>query len=96
MIACALYVEPELLIADEPTSALDTILQREFIELLKALNEKKGTTILLITHDLDIVAEVADEMVVMHKGKVVETGTVKEVFERPKNSYTKRLLESRF
>jgi ABC-type dipeptide/oligopeptide/nickel transport system ATPase component len=71
-------------------------LQREFIELLKALNEKKGTTILLITHDLDIVAEVADEMVVMHKGKVVETGTVKEVFERPKNSYTKRLLESRF
>ena len=96
MIACALYVEPDLLIADEPTSALDTILQREFIELLKGLNEQQGTTILLITHDLDIVAEVANEMVVMHKGKVVETGTVSEVFERPKNAYTKRLLESRF
>ena len=96
MIACALYVEPDLLIADEPTSALDTILQKEFIELLKELNEKQETTILLITHDLDIVAEVADEMVVMHKGKVVETGIVSEVFERPKNAYTKRLLESRF
>ncbi|QUW20835.1 ABC transporter ATP-binding protein [Sporosarcina sp. Marseille-Q4063] len=96
MIACALYVEPELLIADEPTSALDTILQKEFIDLLKELNEKQGTTILLITHDLDIAAEVADEMVVMHKGKVVETGTVTELFERPKNAYTKRLLESRF
>jgi ABC-type dipeptide/oligopeptide/nickel transport system ATPase component len=96
MIACALYVEPELLIADEPTSALDAILQKEFIELLKELNEKQGTTILLITHDLDIVAEVADEMVVMHKGKVVEAGSVSEVFERPKNAYTKRLIESRF
>ena len=84
MIACALYVEPDLLIADEPTSALDTILQKEFIELLKDLNEKRGTTILLITHDLDIVVEVADEMIVMHKGKVVETGTVQKVFERPK------------
>jgi ABC-type dipeptide/oligopeptide/nickel transport system ATPase component len=96
MIACALYVEPELLIADEPTSALDTILQKEFIELLKELNKKQGTTILLITHDLDIVSEVADEMVVMHKGKVVETGNVTKVFERPENAYTKRLLESRF
>ncbi|WP_172372713.1 ATP-binding cassette domain-containing protein [Sporosarcina jiandibaonis] len=96
MIACALYVRPRLLIADEPTSALDTLLQKEFIELLKGLNEKQGTTILLITHDLDIVAEVADKMVIMHKGKVVEVGNVAEVFERPKNAYTKRLLESRF
>lgn len=96
MIACALYVEPILLIADEPTSALDTILQKEFIELLKELNKKHGTTMLLITHDLDIVAEVADEMVVMHKGKVVETGNVTKVFGRPENEYTKRLLESRF
>nr|WP_246880610.1 ABC transporter ATP-binding protein [Sporosarcina sp. 6E9] len=96
MIACALYVEPKLLIADEPTSALDTVLQKEFIELLKELNKKHGTTILLITHDLDIVSEVSDEMVVMHKGKVVETGSVTEIFERPKNGYTIRLLESRF
>ena len=96
MIACALYVEPDLLIADEPTSALDMVLQKEFIELLKRLNEEQGTTILFITHDLDIVAEAADEMVVMQQGEVVETGAVVEVFERPEHRYTKRLLESRF
>lgn len=96
MIACALYVEPTLLIADEPTSALDMMLQKEFIGLLKRLNEEQGTTILLVTHDLDIVAEVAHEMIVMRQGEVVETGTVKTVFERPQHPYTKRLLESRF
>ena len=96
MIACALYVEPTLLIADEPTSALDMMLQKEFIGLLKRLNEEQGTTILLVTHDLDIVAEVAHEMIVMRQGEVVETGTVKTVFERPEHPYTKRLLESRF
>ncbi|WP_318614758.1 ABC transporter ATP-binding protein [Sporosarcina sp. YIM B06819] len=96
MIACALYVKPDLLIADEPTSALDMVLQKEFIKLLKRLNEELGTTILLITHDLDIVAEAAHEMVVMQQGVVVETGAVKQVFEQPQHSYTKRLLESRF
>ncbi|MER2088710.1 MAG: ABC transporter ATP-binding protein [Sporosarcina sp.] len=96
MIACALYVEPDLLIADEPTSALDMVLQQEFIGLLKRLNEKQGTTILLITHDLDIVAEAAHEMIVMRQGKVVETGNVMKVFERPEHPYTRRLLDSRF
>ena len=96
MIACALYVKPDLLIADEPTSALDRVLQQDFIALLKKLNEEQGTTILLITHDLDVVADAAHEMVVMQAGKVVETGSVKELFRRPAHSYTKRLLDSRF
>lgn len=96
MIACALYVEPDLLIADEPTSALDMVLQQEFIGLLKRLNEERGTTILLITHDLDVVAEAAHEMVVMQQGEVVEMGNVETVFEQPEHLYTKRLLESRF
>ena len=96
MIACALYVEPDLLIADEPTSALDMVLQREFIGLLKRLNKERGTTILLITHDLDVVAEAASEIVVILHGKVVETGDVATVFAQPKHPYTKRLLDSRF
>ena len=96
MIACALYVKPDLLIADEPTSALDMVLQKEFIKLLQRLNEELGTTILLITHDLDIVAEAAHEMVVMKQGVVVETGAVGQVFDQPQHPYTKRLLESRF
>lgn len=96
MIACAFYVEPALLIADEPTSALDMVLQKEFIEWLIRLNEERGTTILLITHDLDIVAEAAHEMAVMQQGSIVETGKVETVFSNPRHAYTKRLLESRF
>ncbi|PIC99566.1 ABC transporter ATP-binding protein [Sporosarcina sp. P29] len=96
MIACAFYLEPALLIADEPTSALDMVLQKEFIQLLIRLNEERGTTILLITHDLDIVAEAAHEMAVMQQGTIVETGTVETVFLNPHHAYTKRLLESRF
>lgn len=96
MIACAFYVEPALLIADEPTSALDMVLQKEFIEWLIHLNEERGTTILLITHDLDIVAEAAHEMAVMQQGSIVETGKVETVFSNPRHAYTKRLLESRF
>ena len=96
MIACALYIEPDLLIADEPTSALDRVLQEDFIELLVRLNEERGTTIVVITHDLDIVEAAAHEMVVMQAGKIVETGNVAEVFKQPKHPYTKRLLDSRF
>ncbi|MFD1929658.1 ATP-binding cassette domain-containing protein [Sporosarcina siberiensis] len=96
MNACALYVEPDLLIADEPTSSLDKVLQKEFIGLLKQLNEEKGTTVLLITHDLDIVVDAAHEVVVMYGGKVVETGSVTETITSPKHSYTKLLLASRF
>ncbi|PID04272.1 peptide ABC transporter ATP-binding protein [Sporosarcina sp. P2] len=96
MIACAFYVEPALLIADEPTSALDMVLQKEFIQLLIRLNEEKGTTIFLITHDLDIVAKAAHEMVVMQQGRIVETGKVETIFSHPGHAYTKRLLKSRF
>ncbi|PID23171.1 peptide ABC transporter ATP-binding protein [Sporosarcina sp. P3] len=96
MIACAFYVEPPLLIADEPTSALDMVLQKEFIQLLIRLNKERGTTILLITHDLDIVAEAAHEMAVMQQGTVVETGAVETVFLHPHHIYTKQLLDSRF
>ena len=96
MIACAFYVKPNLLIADEPTSAIDVLLQKEFIELMRRLNVEHGTTILLITHDLDVVAEAAEEMVVMQNGKVVESGKVETLLERPQHSYTKRLLNSRF
>ena len=96
MIACAFYVEPKLLIADEPTSAIDMLLQKEFIGLLKRLNEEKKTTVLLITHDLDIAAEAAQNVVVMHKGEVVETGKAAALFESPEHPYTKRLLQTRF
>ncbi|MGE6515921.1 ATP-binding cassette domain-containing protein [Lysinibacillus sphaericus] len=96
MIACALYTEPTLLIADEPTSALDMLIQKDFIELLKKLNDEKGTTILLITHDLDIAVSAAHSVVVMKKGEVVEKGLVTDIFEMPKNSYTKLLLENHF
>lgn len=96
MIACAFYVEPALLIADEPTSALDMVLQKDFIQLLIQLNEERGTTILLITHDLDIVAEAAHEMAVMQQGQIVEAGSVEAVFAQPVHPYTKRLLASRF
>jgi len=96
MIACALYMKPSLLIADEPTSALDMVLQKEFIGLLKRLNEQHGTTILLITHDLDIVADAAHDIVVMRHGEVIETGSVADVFDCPKHPYTMLLLNSRF
>lgn len=96
MLACALYTEPTLLIADEPTSALDMLIQKDFIDLLKKLNDEKGTTILLITHDLDIAASVAHAVVVMKKGEVVETGQVSDVFDKPQHPYTKLLLENHF
>jgi ABC-type dipeptide/oligopeptide/nickel transport system ATPase component len=96
MIACALYTEPDLLIADEPTSALDQVVQEDFIQLLIRLNKESGTTILVITHDLDVVEAVAHEMIVMQTGQIVETGSVKDVFVQPKSPYTKRLLASRF
>lgn len=93
--ACALYMEPKLLIADEPTSSLDMIVQKELIELLMKMNRDKGTAILLVTHDLGIVAEAADEVIVMFNGKIVETGTVSDIFEHPSHPYTKKLLQNR-
>jgi oligopeptide/dipeptide ABC transporter ATP-binding protein len=94
MIAMALSCSPELLIADEPTTALDVTIQAQILELMLELKEKFGTAILLITHDLGVVAEVADKVVVMYCGKVVEKSSVKDIFKDPKHPYTIGLLNS--
>jgi peptide/nickel transport system ATP-binding protein len=94
MIAMALINEPDLLIADEPTTALDVTTQAQILELMAALQRDLDTAILIITHDLGVVAEVADEVVVMYAGKVVEAGAVDEIFARPHHPYTWGLLGS--
>ncbi|EQL67510.1 peptide ABC transporter ATP-binding protein [Helicobacter pylori FD703] len=92
MIAMAMVCEPEILIADEPTTALDVTIQAQILELMKELQQKKGTSILFITHDLGVVAQIADEVVVMYKGHVVEQASAKELFADPRHPYTKALL----
>ncbi len=94
MIAMAMACEPKLLIADEPTTALDVTIQAQVLDLMNDLKEKKGTSILFITHDLAVVAQMADEVIVMYKGNVVEQASVKELFANPKHPYTKALLGS--
>ncbi|WP_134698895.1 ABC transporter ATP-binding protein [Ammoniphilus sp. YIM 78166] len=94
MIAIALACEPKLLIADEPTTALDVTIQAQIMDLMKDLQVKTGTSIILITHDLGVVAETCDRVVVMYAGQVIETGTVNEIFYSPKHPYTKGLLKS--
>lgn len=94
MIAIALVCEPKLLIADEPTTALDVTIQAQILDLMIRLKEEFNTSILLITHDLGVVAEVADRVVVMYCGRVVETATVEELFEKPLHPYTFGLIES--
>ncbi len=94
MIAMAMVCEPDLLIADEPTTALDVTIQAQVLELMSELQRKKGTSILFITHDLGVVAGIADSIVVMYKGKVVEYADAKELFTNPKHPYTKALLGS--
>ena len=94
MIAMALSTNPELLIADEPTTALDVTIQAQILELMKALRERNRMAIMLITHDLGVIAEMADDVVVMYAGKVVEASDVMSVFERPHHPYTKGLLAS--
>lgn len=94
MIAMALACEPSLLIADEPTTALDVTIQAQILRLMKELQKEKHTAIIFITHDLGIVAEMADHVVVMYAGKAVEHGNVFEIFENPKHPYTKGLLAS--
>lgn len=94
MIAMAMVCEPDLLIADEPTTALDVTIQAQVLELMSELQKKKGTSILFITHDLGVVAGIADEVVVMYKGQVVEYASAKEIFKNPKHPYTKALLNS--
>ncbi|WP_100967040.1 ABC transporter ATP-binding protein [Helicobacter pylori] len=94
MIAIAMVCEPEILIADEPTTALDVTIQAQILELMKELQQKKGTSILFITHDLGVVAQIADEVVVMYKGHVVEQASAKELFADPRHPYTKALLSA--
>ncbi len=94
MIAMVMVCEPEILIADEPTTALDVTIQAQILELMKELQQKKGTSILFITHDLGVVAQIADEVVVMYKGHVVEQASAKELFADPRHPYTKALLSA--
>jgi peptide/nickel transport system ATP-binding protein len=94
MIAMALINDPDLLIADEPTTALDVTVQAQIMELLKSLQDEFGTAIILITHDLGVVAETADDVAVMYGARVVERGSVRDIFYRPKMPYTWGLLSS--
>ncbi|MFC7622491.1 ABC transporter ATP-binding protein [Microlunatus sp. GCM10028923] len=94
MIAMALSCDPRLLIADEPTTALDVTIQAQILDLMRELKERLGMAILMITHDLGVVAELADDVAVMYAGRIVEYGSVTDTFERPKHPYTKALLES--
>ncbi len=94
MIAMALACEPSLLIADEPTTALDVTIQAQILDLLRSLRERLGMAMLLITHDLGIVAEQADDVAVMYAGRIVEYGSVRDVFERPCHPYTVALLDA--
>ncbi len=94
MIAMALSTNPELLIADEPTTALDVTIQAQILELMKALRERNRMAIMLITHDLGVIAEMADDVVVMYAGKIVEAADVTTVFEHPHHPYAKGLLAS--
>jgi oligopeptide/dipeptide ABC transporter ATP-binding protein len=94
MIAMALSCEPDLLIADEPTTALDVTIQAQILDLLAQLRERMGMAMILITHDLGVVAEVCDRVIVMYAGQVVEHGTVEEIFRDPRHPYTQGLLQS--
>jgi len=93
-IAMALACEPKLLIADEPTTALDVTVQGQILDLLMEIQEQRGTSIVIITHDLGVIAEVADRVIVMYAGQGVEGGLADDIFDRPKHPYTKALLES--
>jgi peptide/nickel transport system ATP-binding protein len=94
MIARALICGPSLLIADEPTTALDVTIQSQILELLRALKRNLGMAILFITHDLGIVAQMADRVAIMYSGRIVESGPVRDIFRRPAHPYTRALLEA--
>lgn len=94
MIALAMVSNPKLLIADEPTTALDVTVQAQILDLMKSIQEKLGTSIILITHDLGVVADMCDRVIVMYGGQLMEEGTVYEIFNNPKHPYTRKLLES--
>ena len=92
MIASAMICEPKLLIADEPTTALDVTIQAQIMELLKKINRKQQTSILFISHDLSLVKDFCDQVIVMQEGSIVEAGTANEIFYQPKHEYTKELI----
>ena len=94
MIAIALACNPDILIADEPTTALDVTIQMQIIELLKSLKEKLGMSIIFITHDLGVVSDICDKIIVMYAGKIVEEGTSRQIFYQHTHPYTQGLLES--
>src|SRR5581483_5631496 len=95
MIAMAMSCNPSLLICDEPTTALDVTVQKTILQLIKELQQTQQMGVIFITHDLGVVAEVADRAVVMYKGEIVETGRVEELFRNPQHPYTKGLLACR-
>ena len=94
MIAMALACEPDILIADEPTTALDVTIQAQILELMRSLQEELGMAIIMITHDLVVVAQMCDEVIVMYAGSICEQGTADEIFYNPKHEYTKGLMRS--
>ncbi len=94
MIAMALACRPDIIIADEPTTALDVTIQAQILRLMIDLQEEKGTSIIFITHDLGVIAELSDEVIVMYCGQIVEKAPVVEIFKNPRHPYTKGLLES--
>ena len=93
MIAMSIACEPSILIADEPTTALDVTVQAQILNLLHNLKEKRHMAMLFITHDFGVVEEIADDVIVMYQGRIVEKGSVKEVLKKPKHAYTKALLQ---
>ena len=95
MIAMAIACKPDILIADEPTTALDVTVQKDIIHLLKSLQNETQMSIIFITHDLALISEIADQVLVMYKGNIVEEGAVSEIFKNPKHNYTKALINSR-
>ena len=95
MIAMAIACKPKILIADEPTTALDVTVQKDIILLLKELQSEEGMSIIFISHDLSLVSEIADRVMVMYKGDIVEQGRVSDIFHRPQHTYTKALLSSK-
>ncbi len=94
MIAMALANEPDVLIADEPTTALDVTVQKQVLELIKSLQQRLGMSVILISHDLNVVKHYADSVVVMHQGRVIEAGSTRDIFERPQHTYTEQLIHS--
>jgi ABC-type dipeptide/oligopeptide/nickel transport system ATPase component len=96
MIACAILLQPDLIIADEPTTALDVMVQKQILQQFRIIREKWQTAFLLITHDFGVVAELADDVLVMKEGKIVEAGDVFKIFDHPGDSYTQSLIKATF